>query len=381
MTVQSRLHPELAAPGMRFHALQIFPTLDVSSGYDRNVLGNAGGGARRGSWVVTTTPGVTATTDWSRDQLGASISLQSAQYLSMPNQNQVNGTVAAGGRLDVGRDQLTVAAAHSAQHEILGGINTIASTSPIAFQIDDIRAAYTLVNGRWNLTPALGASSWTYGDATINGVTSAQSYRDRLVTQGSMTLRYEWAPLRNILFVMRALGQDYTHIPFGQPTTNSQSFQALAGVDYDDNALWRLRLLLGGESRHYAASVYHPQNTFIIEAEATWFPTQLTTLRATLTRDTEDAAQEGISGLVYAAARIAIDHELRRDLLLRAYGELQQASYFGDGRQTGFVAGFGVTWSLNRYARLSLTYDQSDLSGGRSGSQNLSTGYKNLYAK
>ena len=34
VTVRSRLHPELAAPGMRFHALQIQPTLDVSTGYD-----------------------------------------------------------------------------------------------------------------------------------------------------------------------------------------------------------------------------------------------------------------------------------------------------------------------------------------------------------
>src|SRR3954468_14841683 len=120
VTVKSRLHPELTAPGLRFRALQIFPSLDVASGYDSNVLGNAGGGARRGSWSVTTSPAVNATTDWSRNQLGVSAGLQSTQYLSMPNQNQVNGFAAAGGRLDVGQDQLTIAAAHASQHENLG---------------------------------------------------------------------------------------------------------------------------------------------------------------------------------------------------------------------------------------------------------------------
>src|SRR3954470_5904278 len=82
VTVKSRLHPELTAPGLRFRALKIFPSLDVASGYDSNVLGNAGGGARRGSWSVTTSPAVNATTDWSRNQLGVSAGLQSTQYLS-----------------------------------------------------------------------------------------------------------------------------------------------------------------------------------------------------------------------------------------------------------------------------------------------------------
>src|SRR3954449_12618656 len=65
VTVRSRLHPELTTPGLRFRALQIFPTLDVSTGYDSNVLGAASGGAKHGSWTVTTAPAVTATTDWS----------------------------------------------------------------------------------------------------------------------------------------------------------------------------------------------------------------------------------------------------------------------------------------------------------------------------
>ena len=375
VTVRSRLHPELAAAGMRFHPLKVFSSLDVSTGYDSNVLGNAAGGGRKGSWQVTTAPALLFGSDWSRDQIGASIELQSAQYLSIPSQNQTNGSVAAGGRLYIGQDQLTIGAAHSVKHESVAAINTVASTRPISFQVDDIRAAYTVVHGRWNLTPALDASSWTYGDATINNQPSGQSYRDRFVTQASLTLRYEWAPLRNLLFVIRALGQEYPRIPTGQPTFNSQSYQMLVGLDYDDDAMWRVRVLLGGEARYFTAAAYQSQATFIAEAELTWFPTQLTTLRATLSRDTEDAAQEGVSGLIYTAARLTIDHELLRNLLLGAYAGVQQARYFGGGQQTGSTFGVGLTWTLNRSARLSFTYDQSDLRGGQNTSQTLSTGY------
>ena len=67
----------------------------------------------------------------------------------------------------------------------------------------------------------------------------------------------------------------------------------------------------------------------------------MTTLRATLSRDTEDASQEGVSGLIYTAARLSIDHELMRQVLLRAYAGVQQANYFGGGAQTGYTAGLG----------------------------------------
>jgi hypothetical protein len=375
VTVRSRLHPELAAAGVRYRSLDIFPSIDVGTGYDSNILGNAGGSGGKGSWQVTTAPALRAGTDWGRDQIGASVDLQSIQYLSMPSQNQLNGTAAVGGRLDIGQDQLTLALAHSAQHEAVAAVNTVASTRPVSVQINDARAAYTMVNGSWNLTPALDASSWTYGDATFDNQPASQSYRDRFVTQGSLTLRYEWAPLRNILFVMRALAQSYPHTPNGQPTSDSQSYQMLAGLDYDDDDVWRWRVLFGGESRQFSAAAYQARTTFIAETELTWFPTQLTTLHATLNRDTEDAAQEGVSGLIHSAARLTIDHELLRNLLLSAYAGVQQASYFGGGHQTGLTGGAGITWTLNRSARISFTYDQSALHGGQSDSQTLSTGY------
>ena len=34
-----------------------------------------------------------------------------------------------------------------------------------------------------------------------------------------------------------------------------------------------------------------------------------------------------------------------------------------------------MTWSLSRHTRLSLTYDQSTLSGGQNSAQTLSTGF------
>ena len=42
---------------------------------------------------------------------------------------------------------------------------------------------------------------------------------------------------------------------------------------------------------------------------------------------------------------------------------MQRADFFQGGHQTGTTAELGMTWVMNRNARLSFTYDQTDLHG------------------
>jgi hypothetical protein len=193
--------------------------------------------------------------------------------------------------------------------------------------------------------------------------------------QAGVTARYEFAPLRSVVLVVRGIGQDYMHTPISQPKLDSTSYQVLAGIDYDDNTVWRWRLLVGGEARRFASPQYPAQNTLIAEAGVAWSPSGLTTIKATISRDTEDAEQEGVSGLVYSAARLTVDHEYLRDLLFRASIGLQRADFFQGGHQSGITAGLGVTWVIDRNMRLSFTYDQTDLRGSSIPASGLGTGY------
>lgn len=372
VTVETRLHPEQMPLGVREGAFQFSPSLNESFGYSSNALP---GPYRRGSWQVVTNPVLAITSDWSRDAFGANISVRDTRMASIPSQNRTDVTASVGGRIDVGAGKLTIAAAHVSQHEDRGQIDTIASDRPIAFQLDDVRASYAITEGRWSIVPDVQAANWTYAATTILGIPSNQSHRDRIAAQAGVTVRYELAPLRNVVLVIRAIGQDYTHTPVGQPGLNSTGYQVLAGIDYNNNSVWRWRLLAGGEMRRFASPVYPEQKTLIAEAGAVWSPSGLTTISATVNRGTTDAEQEGVSGLVYTAARLTIDHEYLRDLLFKASIGLQKADFFQGGHQTGTTAGLGVTWVMNRNARLSFTYDQTDLHGSSSAANSSVTGY------
>ena len=360
VTVETRLHPEQMPLGVREDGFRFLPRLDQSVGYTTNALS---GPNRRGSWQVVTAPALLMDSDWSQDALSAAVSVQNTRYVSLPNQNRTDATVSAGGRIDIGDAKLNLAASHVATHEDRGALDTITSDQPIAVTLDDIRASYAMTAGRWSIEPAVQVTNWTYSNTTIGGVPTSQAYRDRVVAQGGVTAHYEFEPRRSLVFVARAINQDYTRTPAGQPSPNSISYQLLAGIDYDDDSVWRWRMLVGGEIRQFASPRYPTQNTLIAEAGVTWSPSAMTTVNATISRDTQDAAQEGVSGLIYSSARLTIDHEYLRNLLLKASLGLQRADFFQGGHQTGTTLGVGMTWVLNRNARLSVTYDQTDMHG------------------
>jgi hypothetical protein len=174
-----------------------------------------------------------------------------------------------------------------------------------------------------------------------------------------VTLRYELAPLRDLVVLARATGQDYLHAQPGAAAPNSMSYELLAGIDYADS-VWRYRLLAGGETRQFSAAVYKPRTAAVVEAGLTWTPTGLTTINAVLLRSIEDAAQEGVAGYTYTAARLGVEHEYRRDVILHGAAGLQHAAFLnGGGDQTLYAFRAGATWVLNRNLRVSAAYDLS----------------------
>ena len=103
------------------------------------------------------------------------------------------------------------------------------------------------------------------------------------------------------------------------------------------------------------------------EAALIWSPSGMTTVTATLTRSIEDAAQEGIVGYTYTRARIVMDHEYLRNVLLQASASVQRADYLpAGGHANSFSLGAGASWLINRNLRLSATYDFTDQHGSSS---------------
>jgi hypothetical protein len=355
VTVRSRARPAFEPLGIRAGIATIKPRLSESIGYDNNIFG---GPMRRGAWEIATSPSILIGAETSKGSAGLFASVDDVRYLGQATQNRTDAAAFAGGTINIGRDKLTIGAGYLARHEDRTALDALPSDRPVAFSVQNLRASYAADFGRFTATPSVEVNRWRFSNTTIAGVPVSQSTRDRTTAQIGVSLRYAWMPGRDALFVTRVLNTHYDFPAAGAPSNNSTSVQILMGVDYDDNTVWRYRLLGGLQYRDAASPLVESATTGIAGAEIIWSPTGLTTVRASATRGIEDAAQTGQSSYTYTSAQVTVDHELAREILLTASGGVRQATFNQTGgRQVGVLFGAGATWLINRSLNLGLTYD------------------------
>ena len=320
--------------------------------YNSNVNGNPGSG----SWTSVTSGSVSAASDWSRNSIGASLGFAHNQFVSFPAESYTNWNVGLAGGYTIGDGQLNAAYSHQSYYQIGESIGTVRSETPFLDQINTARLSYTFNLSRFAITPEFSASDYRFGTATVLGVPLNQQFLNNNVLAAGVNGRYSLSDEGGLLVVVRDISTNYTNPQPGQPSNNSDSLLFLSGIDYQAKGVWRYSVLVGMEMRTFQASQYATRTAPFVEAGAIWTPTALTTLTGTLSHAIENPQTGGTNGFTLTQARLVVDHELKRNILLQARGSIEYAQYLqsGGGSQTGLSVGAGVTWLLNRNVRLSV---------------------------
>jgi hypothetical protein len=198
-----------------------------------------------------------------------------------------------------------------------------------------------------------------------------------------MTVGYAVGPA-TLVGVLRDAEASYTAIPIGTPTRDFNDVSLLAGIDYEATGFLRYRLLVGYETRTFTSAAYKTISAPIVEGSVIWNVTGLTTITAEAARRIQDSAAEATVGLTESAVALRVDHELYRNILLRASAGYTDDEYSQNrGRQSLITAGIGATYLLNRNMQISASYDfsarhsPSPVSGltGTTSSQQLGESY------
>jgi hypothetical protein len=226
------------------------------------------------------------------------------------------------------------------------------------------------------LIPNADVTSYNFSDATILGIPVSQKYRNRVVLSAGLTTGYALSDLRRLLFVVQGIDTHFTNPEPGQPTNNAKGFLVMGGLDYTATGLWRYRILVGVEVRDFQSPQFKTHTAPVAEGSVIWTPANLTTITGVLARVIEEPAAEETAGYVYTRARLAVDHEYLRNVLLHGRMSVELAQYIQDGgTETNYTIGAGVTWLMNRNMRLSVDYDFTTSNGASSGTI---TGQPNL---
>jgi hypothetical protein len=352
VTVLSRIRPGYEAPGLRAGGFIIRPVVTQSLFYNSNFNGTPGSG----TWGSDTAGSVSAFSDWSRDSLGATFGFSHNQLLSLPKESYTDWNVGIAGGYTIDQNQLRVAFYHGSNHWLGTTLGAVQSTTPIPVETNTADVNYTFTFGHLDVTPDVSFGAYQYGTATVLDVAQNLAFLDRNVLAGGVTSRYSLSEEGGVLVVVRGLSSQYTNPQRGQPSNNSNSFLLLGGVDYQSKSVWRYRLLIGAEVREFQSPTYPAHTAPIAEAEVIWEPTGLTTVTGSLSRLIEDPQSAGTSGYVLTAANVSMDHELRRNVILRGNLGIQYAQFLQGNAQSNLTAGLGATWLFNRNMNLSFAY-------------------------
>ena len=357
VTVLSRERQAWEPLGVRAGGFIVRPTLSTGIGMTSNATGQPRG---KPSALVQTQGSLQAGTDWGRHAVGGFVSFDDQRYLAATSQSATAWSAALGGTMEIGRDQLVLGAAHLDLFQTARSLDGLAIDRPGRYRVDNARASYTWRSNRLSVAPGLSVSQTRYDDVFVAGRRLVQRYRDGTSLEGNVTTRWELAPQRDLVLDLRAVDFDQARREPGQPRRDVTTVALLGGIDYAASAVWRVRALAGMQRRVFADPALKPVSGPIAEASAIWSPSGLTTLTATLSRRLEDAAELTAVSYTFTGLRVAVDHELYRNLLLAGYGQVQQADYqqrSGRDRLAGF--GLGATWLVNRQLRATASWDWS----------------------
>lgn len=364
LPVLSRPRPEYGLPPLDVHGYSVRAGLNQSLIHDSNVDGLPNG---RSSFLIDTAPSVDVTRAGTRTQLGLSASLDDQRYFETPGQDRTDWNVGLGGRSVIGLGSASLGYAHFDSHEVTTQLGVIPSTTAIPVKQDDFRGGYNVDLGRFTVTPSVEDTRFRYGAGTALGVRLDESFLDRNVLTGGVTVHYGEDPSRGVLVAVQGIATDYQRTLPGFPSSSARSVLALGGVDYQSNGLFRYLLLAGVEHRAFVASQLAPVTTPVVEASVIWIPTGLTTVTTTVSRRIEDSVSGAVGSFTYSHARVVVDHELRRNVLLQARTDFQFAEYSLGGTQTSVGVGGGATLLLGPRVRITADYDflhQGALTGG-----------------
>jgi hypothetical protein len=385
VTVQSRAHPEYAAPGIDIGSFNIRPKFDQSVIYNSDPTGTSG----PGSWGSQSSASVAAGSLWSRNSLGMSLGVENFRYFALPSLDHTDWNAAVAGGYTIGDSELVMAYSHQSYYQLgtgigtastgvpiidqtgtvhyqpVTGIGTVRTETPILDQTDTAQVNYTFVFSRFTVTPDLSASSYRFGTATVLGMPLNQKYLDRNAVAGGVTTRYSMSDAGGLLVVVRGIDNTYVNPQPGIPSNNFNNFMLLGGADYQAKGVWRYRLLAGVELSTFSAAQYSSNVSPIVQGSVVWTPTGLVTLTGTLTRSVQATQTAGSNGFVLTSANLVVDYEYERNILFQGRGGLQYAQYLQGGTQTNVTVGGGISWLLNRKMRLSLDYDYAQQTGAR----------------
>jgi len=357
--VRDRPRPDYEASGVRSGGFLIYPKIQADFEYVDNVLATENN--PQDDYLVRLRPEISAESDWSRHSLTGYARATLTKNTDFDTEDSTEWTVGGNGRLDVVRGtSLEAGADYSDLVEPRTSSNTaLAAVDPIEFSVGQAYVAGAHVVGRVKLAARADFRRFDYNDGrTAGGAVIEQDDRDRDASSLIGRVDYALSPATAVFAQVTANERSYNHTPVGAAARDSTGYEALTGINFELGSVSRGEVAVGYISQSFDNAAYGDLDGFGARAQLEYFPTELTTIKASAARTIDDAGVLGSAGYLRSEVAISLDHELLRNFILSGRVGYSDDDFNGvdrsDKRWTGSVGGtylisrtFGLSTSVN----------------------------------
>jgi len=360
--IDQRPHPEYDSPGLHYGAFILNPSFDVSEEYNSNIYGLP---IVRSDFITTLTPAIDVTSTWGSDAFGLHAETDIAKHMEFIQDDTTNAIFQANGRLDIFHDQtLALQAGYQALHEDRSSPDSIAQAqeagagalalNPTPFSVLNGQFDYVYSPSRMGFELIGNINKYAFSNVeTAAGGLVINSDQNR--EEYTLTPRISYSFDANYKLFVQATGDIRTYDTARDASPDhfkrsSSGYEVAIGNSFDIDRVITGQFYIGYQSQDYDDPRLSSLNGLAFGGSVLWNVTQLTSLKLTATRSTQETILRGASGLFDTTVEASIQHEFLRNVLLSLGVTFDNADYKGI-RQTDDTYGIdaAVRWKINRY--------------------------------
>ncbi len=374
--LEAQRREKAAAPGVRLGTFVLRPSVNQS--INTEITRDQGSKETR-NYLATGIRG-TLTSDWSRHAL--TITGEGVYERNLKgNQNDTdpNARIGADLRLDLADDTIAhITGNYSFEREDVADPNAIGDASEQAgVHQFETEASIEREVGRIRGLAAIGASRDVYTDAKLSdGSVFSMKDRNRTGIDARLRLGYELSPAI-IPFAEVAIG----HTFYDRRRDNagyqrsSDNYAARAGVAFDFGEKLRGELAGGYQRVSYDDARLDAVDAFTADGNVSWSPRRGTDINIGLRSTVQDSTAADQGGWAEYQLSSALAHQMREHLVARLTGSATYRDFQGSiDNNTTWIAGAGLTWSINRYLDMTGDIEYETTTGGGSDQDILRAG-------
>lgn len=359
-TVVNRSRPEVDPLGVTAGDFLILPRISLAGSYDDNVLATESN--KKSDFGLFVSPEVESHSNWGKHALNLFASADLGRYADYSSEDFEDWEISADGRVDIlHSSQLFIGAGGGRDHVYRTSSDDANGVKPTEFDHANAFGRYLQYLGRFSLQFDASVTRKDYDDVLgVNEVIINQDDRDRNTYRTGIRGGYEILPDSEVYLRLTGNRTDYDDV---QDATNADSsskgYEAVAGIVLDPGGVFFGDLYAGYMSQNYD-SPYPDIDTPAFGTNLYWNPTGLTTFSLAVLRTINETISDDFSGYTSTNTSLVVDHELRRDLLLKAGIIYVVDDYAGIGSakrdDSTYDLLLGSTYLVSRYLNFSVQY-------------------------